>query len=114
MQGTFLDTYKNLTYKSVMGQHWVSTYCQVKVFKVQTYKAKDGKIFQQAEMVLKSDDDIYNDIYGTLAVIRRILLEENLKESFSRGELMLGHVLSEFAHLIFSVICQALVPNPQI
>ena len=44
-------------------------------------------------MVLKSDDDIYNDIYGTLAVIRRILLDENLKESFSRGELMLGHVL---------------------
>ena len=42
VQGTFLDTYKNLTYKSVMGQHWVSTYCQVKVFKVQAYKAKVG------------------------------------------------------------------------
>ena len=51
-------------------------------------------------MVLKSDDDIYNDIYGTLAVIRRILLEENLSESFSRGELMLGLVLSEFVHRI--------------
>ena len=54
-------------------------------------------LFQQAEMVLKSDDDIYNDIYGTLAVIRRILLEENLSESFSRGELMLGLVLSEMS-----------------
>ena len=41
VQGSFLDTYKNLTYKSVMGQHWVSTNCQVKVFKVQVNKAKD-------------------------------------------------------------------------
>ena len=97
MQGTFLDTYKNLTYKSVMGQHWVSSYCQVRVFEVQVYKVNE--YFQQAEMVLKSDDDIYNDVYGTLAVIRRILLEENLSESFSRGELMLGLVLSEFVHL---------------
>ena len=64
-------------------------------------------------MVLKSDDDIYNDIYGTLAVIRRILLEENLSESFSRGELMLGRVLSEFIHLRFSVFCQAIVPRLQ-
>ena len=63
-------------------------------------------------MVLKSDDDIYNDIYGTLAVIRRILLEENLSESFSRGELMLGLVLSEFVHLTFCVFRQALVPSP--
>ena len=47
-------------------------------------------------MVLKSDDDIYNDIYGTLAVIRRLLQERNLTESFGRGELMLGHVLSKF------------------
>ena len=63
-------------------------------------------------MVLKSDDDIYNDIYGTLAVIRRLLLEENLSESFSRGELMLGLVLSEFVHPTFCVFCQALVPSP--
>ena len=41
VQGTFLDTYKNLTYKSVMGQHWVSTYCQVRVSNVHVYKEKD-------------------------------------------------------------------------
>ena len=45
-------------------------------------------------MVLKSDDDIYHDIYGTLAVIRRLLQSKNLMVAFNRGNLMFGHVLS--------------------
>ena len=43
VQGSFLDTYKNLTYKSVMGQHWVSTNCQVLRVFIKVIKAKDHK-----------------------------------------------------------------------
>ena len=54
MQGNFLDTYYNLTYKSVMGHLWVSEFCR------------------QAELVVKADDDIYVDLYGALSLATRL------------------------------------------
>lgn len=45
VQGNFLDTYRNLTYKNLMGKLWVASFCS------------------QAEMVVKSDDDAYVDLY---------------------------------------------------
>ena len=54
VQGNFLDTYYNLTYKSVMGHLWVSEFCR------------------QAELVVKTDDDIYVDLYGALSVATRL------------------------------------------
>ena len=53
VQGDFLDSYKNLTYKTVMGHMWVSSFCS------------------QAEFVVKTDDDIYVDLYGLYSVARR-------------------------------------------
>ena len=53
VQGVFLDTYKNLTYKTVMGHMWVSKFCS------------------QAEFVVKADDDIFLDLYGLYTVASR-------------------------------------------
>ena len=53
VQGNVLDTYRNLTFKSVMGHLWVSQFCR------------------QAELVVKADDDIYVDLYGTFTVASR-------------------------------------------
>ena len=62
VQGNFLDSYKNLTYKTVMGHMWVSSFCT------------------QAEFLMKADDDIYLDIYGLYTVARRYIEDKvNLK-----------------------------------
>lgn len=45
IQGNFIDSYRNLTYKSVMGLHWVQNYCD------------------HAKFVVKVDDDTLIDIY---------------------------------------------------
>ena len=58
VQGNFLDTYKNLTYKTVMGHMWVSNFCS------------------QAEFVVKADDDIYIDLYGVYTVARRYVMDQ--------------------------------------
>ena len=45
IEGTFKDTYENLTYKSVMGLHWVNNFCN------------------QTRFVMKTDDDVVVNIY---------------------------------------------------
>jgi len=45
VQETFLDSYRNLTYKAIAGCKWTSTYCK------------------SAELVLKTDDDMVVDIH---------------------------------------------------
>ena len=45
VQGDFLDTYRNLSYKAIMANLWVSEFCD------------------QAEFVVKTDDDIFIDLY---------------------------------------------------
>lgn len=45
VQGNFVDTYRNLTYKHVMGLKWVTYFCR------------------QARFVLKTDDDIFVDTF---------------------------------------------------
>ena len=45
VQGDFLDTYHNLSYKAIMGNLWVSEFCE------------------QAEFVVKTDDDMFIDLY---------------------------------------------------
>ena len=62
VQGNFLDSYKNLTYKTVLGHMWVSSFCT------------------QAEFVMKADDDIYLDLYGLYTVASRYIEDKvNLK-----------------------------------
>ena len=45
VQGDFLDTYHHLSYKAIMGNLWVSQFCD------------------QAEFVVKTDDDMFIDLY---------------------------------------------------
>lgn len=45
VQGNFIDSYRNLTYKTVMGLHWVRTYCN------------------RTKFALKVDDDTMVDVY---------------------------------------------------
>ena len=45
VQGDFLDTYHNLSYKAIMGSLWVSEFCN------------------QAEFVVTTDDDMFIDLY---------------------------------------------------
>ena len=45
IQGDFLDTYHNLSYKEIMGNLWISEFCE------------------QAEFVVKTDDDQFIDLY---------------------------------------------------
>ena len=58
VQGNFLDSYKNLTYKTVMGHMWVSRFCR------------------QAQFVMKTDDDIYLDLYGLYTTARRYINDQ--------------------------------------
>ena len=55
IQGDFLDTYHNLSYKAVMGNLWVAEFCS------------------QAEFVVKTDDDMYVDLYEVHTLTRRHL-----------------------------------------
>ena len=55
VQGQFSDTYANLSYKNIMGKLWVSEYCE------------------QAEFVVKTDDDMYVDLYEVYSITRRYI-----------------------------------------
>ena len=55
VQGEFLDTYHNLSYKAIMGNLWVSEFCE------------------QAEFVVKTDDDQFVDLYEVYDVTRYFL-----------------------------------------
>ena len=55
VQGSFMDTYHNLTYKNLMGKLWISKFCN------------------QAEFVIKTDDDTYVDLYAVYAFTRKYL-----------------------------------------
>ena len=55
VQGDFLDTYHNLSYKAIMGNLWVAEFCS------------------QAEFVVKTDDDMYVDLYEVHTLTRRHL-----------------------------------------
>ena len=45
IQGDFVDTYHNLSYKAIMGNLWAAEFCE------------------QAEFVVKADDDMFIDLY---------------------------------------------------
>ncbi|XP_014676210.1 PREDICTED: beta-1,3-galactosyltransferase 5-like isoform X2 [Priapulus caudatus] len=66
VQGNFVDSYRNLTYKLMMGMKWAAARCA------------------RAQFVLKSDDDVFVD---TFAIVRM------LRETYAgRGDLLLCNV----------------------
>jgi len=54
VQEDFIDSYRNLTYKGILGLKWVSSYCR------------------HAEFLLKSDDDIFINIFRLVAHLQRL------------------------------------------
>ena len=62
IQGDFLDTYHNLSYKAIMGNLWVAEFCS------------------QAEFVVKTDDDMYVDLYEVQTLTRRYLTSSQYVE----------------------------------
>ena len=62
VQGDFLDTYHNLSYKATMGNLWVAEFCS------------------QAEFVVKTDDDMYVDLYEVHTLTRRHLTSSHYLE----------------------------------
>ena len=55
MREDFLDTYQNLTLKTLAGVKWAGQFCG------------------QAEFVMKTDDDMYVDLYEVHTLTRRHL-----------------------------------------
>jgi len=56
-QEDFVDSYRNLTYKAIMGLKWVSSYCM------------------HAKFLLKSDDDIFVNIFSLVRHLQQISVE---------------------------------------
>jgi len=57
LQEDFVDSYRNLTYKGIMGLKWVASHCQ------------------HAKFLLKSDDDIFINIFSLVSHLHRISLQ---------------------------------------
>ena len=55
IQGDFIDVYHNISYKAVMANLWVSEFCE------------------QAEFVVKTDDDQFVDLYEVYTLTRGYL-----------------------------------------
>ena len=51
LQGEFIDHYKNLTYKGIMGLQWTHTHCS------------------HARFILKTDDDVFVNTFGVLDLL---------------------------------------------
>ncbi|XP_067676195.1 beta-1,3-galactosyltransferase 1-like [Haliotis asinina] len=59
VQGRFLDSYKNLTYKAVMGVKWISQNCR------------------NVKYVIKIDDDVYTDLHNFFTHVYHPYLGDN-------------------------------------
>lgn len=57
LQGDFLDTYRNLTYKHLMGLRWATNNCK------------------HIKYIMKMDDDIVVNVYGILELLQSNLIE---------------------------------------
>ena len=51
VQGDFVDSYNNLSFKGIMGNLWVAEFCE------------------QADFVVKTDDDLYYDLFEVYFII---------------------------------------------
>jgi hypothetical protein len=54
VQENFIDSYRNLTYKGIMGLKWITQYCR------------------NARFLLKSDDDIFINMFSLVTHLKRI------------------------------------------
>jgi Galactosyltransferase len=74
-----MDTYRNLSFKNILGKQWVAIYCK------------------QAEFVIKTDDDIFVDMFATYVYTRNKTVF--FIHSGSHGKAL----LSEKSNLVFKL-----------
>ena len=60
LQEDFVDSYRNLTYKGIMGLRWMAEHCSPK----------------RVRYVMKTDDDIFVNIFNVLSHLSRVDVEE--------------------------------------
>ncbi|GIX76189.1 beta-1,3-galactosyltransferase 5 [Caerostris darwini] len=65
IQGNFVDSYRNLTYKHVMGLSWASTFCN------------------KTKYLMKMDDDIFIDIHQFVDYIANQMMTINLRNNIA-------------------------------
>ena len=73
VQGDLLDTYRNLTYKSVMGHLWVRWVGAAAAEESCSIMSVFSEFCSQADFVIKTDDDIYIDLYATHTVLQKLM-----------------------------------------
>ena len=62
VQANYVDAYHNMSYKNIFGKLWVSEFCE------------------QANFVVKADDDIYIDLYAVHTITRPFLTHKVISE----------------------------------
>lgn len=67
VMGTFNDSYLNMTYKTVMGLHWMNSYCR------------------KATFVMKSDDDVMINIYKLVYFLQELIKTKSESHNFYFG-----------------------------
>lgn len=73
VQGNFVDSYRNLAYKNLMGIQWVLEFCP------------------QAKFVVKTDDDIFLDLFE----INFLVSKYKMSAQFNEGKFLLCPVLQD-------------------
>ena len=81
--GDFLDTYRNLSYKSILGKLWVSNFCE------------------QADFVIKADDDMFVDLYATFFFTRHII--EHMLSWILKMALVMNWVTFPFLFILWVI-----------
>ena len=76
IQGNFLDSYRNMTYKHVMALKWVTYHCPSKIFcKIfhNYYNYMKNTLFSvtDARYILKLDDDVFVNVLALLEFLNR-------------------------------------------
>lgn len=88
IRGRFIDSYNNLTLKTISSLEWVDTYCP------------------RAAYVLKTDDDMFINVLRLMAFIDKHRLEERQKIIFGRLAKRYASALLIFSSLTFRNILQ--------
>ena len=70
LQWNFIDSYKNLSVKSLLGMQWVSKHCQ------------------NAKFIMKADDDVYLNITHILQFITDV----SRQDTFNSSNYLVGHI----------------------
>lgn len=79
IRGRFIDSYNNLTLKTISSLEWVDTYCP------------------RAAYVLKTDDDMFINVLRLMAFIDKHRLEE-------RQKIIFGRLAKRYAHCISFIL----------